>query len=91
MDFDIGSFDVVLTSYEILRERHGYNVLCKHYWHRIVVDECQELKCSTSLIASQCSNLGASYRLEEFYFYNSLFNSRHIYYAFLGGWYPVLH
>jgi hypothetical protein len=27
-----------------------------------VLDECQELKCSTSLIASQCSNLKASYR-----------------------------
>ena len=72
MDFDIGSFDVVLTSYEILRERHCYYVLCKYNWHRIVVDECQELKCSTSLIASQCSNLGASYRLEEFDFASTI-------------------
>ena len=62
VDFEIESFDVVLVSYEILRERHGYKILCQNHWHRIVLDECQELKCSTSLIASQCSNLKASYR-----------------------------
>ena len=62
VEFDMGSFDVVLVSYEILRERYTYNNLCLYHWHRIVLDECQELKCSTSLIASQCSNLRASYR-----------------------------
>lgn len=62
IEFNFGSFNVVLSTYEMLRERSFHNLLCKNHWHRIVLDECQELKCSTSLIATQCADLNASYR-----------------------------
>ena len=43
--------DVVLTDYESLkRMRLLYNRI---HWHRIVLDECQEVKVATNLIAHQ--------------------------------------
>lgn len=58
----IGTFDLALTTYECLRDKHFQSKLRKFNWHRIVLDECQEVKCSTSLIAKQCADLKASYR-----------------------------
>ena len=34
----------------------------KYHWHRIVCDECQELKCSTNQIASLCADLESNHR-----------------------------
>ena len=42
--------DVILTDYEALR-RNG-NVYIPVHWHRIVLDECQEVKVATNRIAS---------------------------------------
>ena len=59
----IDTFDVVLITYDALLRNMSFLLqLRKFRWHRIVLDECQELKCSTSSIARQCSNLTASNR-----------------------------
>ena len=59
--FDIiTSHDIVLMTYEGLRLNAA--ILKKIHWHRIVLDECQEIKVSTNQIATLCANLNANYR-----------------------------
>jgi hypothetical protein len=57
---DICQVDVILTSYDSLRK--DLPQYKKLHWHRIVLDECQEIKQSTSAIATGCAGLSSSYR-----------------------------
>jgi SNF2 family DNA or RNA helicase len=52
--------DVVLTNYEALRLCGSMYSRIK--WHRIVLDECQEIKVATNAIASRCADLVANHR-----------------------------
>eukprot|EP01038_Epipyxis_sp_PR26KG_P011456 gene11456-15348_t len=60
--------DIILTGYDILRSNvrnmtsNVKNFLSRYKWHRVVLDECQEIKISTNLIAQACSKLKASNR-----------------------------
>jgi hypothetical protein len=54
--------DVVLTNYESLINQAGkgggksnYSCIGHIHWHRVVLDECQEIKVATNKIASQVS------------------------------------
>ncbi len=57
---ELCDFDVILTSYDSLRK--DISQYRKLHWHRIVLDECQEIKQSTSAIATGCAGLSSSYR-----------------------------
>lgn len=52
--------DVVLTNYSSLQRYHV--TYADFHWHRIILDECQEIKVATNKIASQCANLLANHR-----------------------------
>jgi SNF2 family DNA or RNA helicase len=52
--------DVVITTYEWFR-RHSAAYRRIH-WHRVVLDECQQVKASSSDVAIDCANLDATYR-----------------------------
>ena len=63
----LSTFDVVLATYEVLMDSKSNrktisSLMNKFNWHRIVLDECQELKTSTSQIAKLCAKLNATYR-----------------------------
>lgn len=47
----LNDHDVILTDYETLRKDHL--IYSRVHWHRIVLDECQEIKVATNRIASQ--------------------------------------
>ena len=52
--------DVVLTNYDTLsRAPELFN---KIHWHRIVLDECQEIKVSTGLLATNCAKMYSNHR-----------------------------
>lgn len=56
--------DVVLTDYENLRKNHI--VYGRIHWHRIVLDECQEIKVATNKIASQvCPSVRSTIHLND--------------------------
>jgi hypothetical protein len=52
--------DVVLTNYDLLN-RDSTNFRGVH-WHRIVLDECQEIKTSTGKVAQECAKLFSNHR-----------------------------
>jgi SNF2 family DNA or RNA helicase len=52
--------DIVLTNYESLRKCPS--LYKKINWHRVVLDECQEIKISTNKIAVSCSMLVTKHR-----------------------------
>ncbi len=52
--------DVVLTNYDLLN-RDSTNFRGVH-WHRIVLDECQEIKSSTGKVAQECAKLFSNHR-----------------------------
>lgn len=60
--------DVVLTNYEALstqgaaRPNSAVSLIRKISWHRIVLDECQEIKVPTNQIAKNCANLVTNHR-----------------------------
>ncbi|CAG9462964.1 unnamed protein product [Pedinophyceae sp. YPF-701] len=56
--------DVVLTSYAALNEETAsmQRVLRKIGWRRVVLDECQEIRSSTSEVARMCSDLQSTHR-----------------------------
>jgi SNF2 family DNA or RNA helicase len=58
MEDVLKKFDVVITNYDALNNIS----FRKFHWHRIVLDECQEIKSSTTQVARLCSNLTSSYR-----------------------------
>jgi hypothetical protein len=63
LDCDIHKFDIVLTTYSEIREARGtQNLYMSHKWHRIVLDECQEIKIATNQIATLCANLESERR-----------------------------
>lgn len=52
--------DVVLTTYDVMRTA---GAVLKHLdWHRIVLDEAQEIRTATTQIARQCIGLHAQHR-----------------------------
>ena len=54
--------DIVLTTYNGLKNKR-FNKLFKNLiWHRIVLDECQEIKIATNDIAKLCANLTSERR-----------------------------
>ena len=55
----IADHDVVLTTYNSIASNKFYAAID---WHRIVLDECQEIKQPSSNIASMCANLAANHR-----------------------------
>ena len=54
-------FDIVITNYESLRGRSAA-LLKKIDWHRVVLDECQEIKVPTNQIAVNCAMLASRNR-----------------------------
>eukprot|EP00899_Mesostigma_viride_P014310 jgi/Mesvir1/22880/Mv19405-RA.1 len=68
----LASADVVLTTYRLLQQdaeggpHRGGNrkkkILTRIKWHRIVLDECQEIRSSTTLLARACENLPSTHR-----------------------------
>lgn len=55
----VQQFDIVLTTYELIKlpgnqDRFSYK---KYPWHRVVLDECQEIKVATNQIAATCASL----------------------------------
>ncbi|KAM3572300.1 hypothetical protein VYU27_005687 [Nannochloropsis oceanica] len=58
----VGQADVVLTTYDTLRNHRGGRWLRQLHWHRVILDECQEIRTSTSMIAKLCSSLMATHR-----------------------------
>ena len=44
----LGEHDIVLTTYENLRKNQV--VYKRIHWHRIVLDECQEVKIATNQV-----------------------------------------
>jgi hypothetical protein len=60
---DLHKFDIVLTSYSEIRESRGsQNIYQTHQWHRIILDECQEIKNTTNQVATLCANLESERR-----------------------------
>ncbi|CAM9152561.1 unnamed protein product, partial [Ectocarpus fasciculatus] len=58
---DMHDHDVVIATYGDLKSNR--NPLFKTiHWHRIVLDECQEIKVATNQIASMCARLAATNR-----------------------------
>ena len=58
----LGQADVVMTTYDTLRHTAGSHFLKQVPWHRIILDECQEIRSSTSAIAKLCASLQANHR-----------------------------
>ena len=56
----VTSHDIVLTTYESLKR--SASVYKKFHWHRIVLDECQEVKMPTNQIAKLCADLESNHR-----------------------------
>ena len=52
--------DVVLTNYDLLNKDSAF--FRSIHWHRIVLDECQEIKISTGKIAQECARLYSNHR-----------------------------
>jgi hypothetical protein len=55
----VEKFDIVLTTYELIKlpgsqDRFSYK---RYPWHRVVLDECQEIKLATNQIAATCASL----------------------------------
>jgi len=63
MQFDenIQDADIVLTTYKCL-QRKDFKLFMKLQWHRIVLDECQEIKIATNDIAKMCASLSSERR-----------------------------
>ena len=57
---ELHDHDVVITSYE--RLRRSPSQYKRISWHRIVLDECQEVRVGGTQIASLCSDLESKYR-----------------------------
>jgi hypothetical protein len=49
--------DIVLTTYNNLKMSKCVKVFQRIRWHRVVLDECQEVKIATNQIAKLCANL----------------------------------
>ena len=58
----ISDADIVLTTYNCLRNGKMSKVFQSFQWHRIVLDECQEIKVATNQIAKLCANLTSERR-----------------------------
>ena len=56
----IHDHDVVLTTYSALRKYA--NLYKSIHWHRVILDECQEVRVATNQLATSCANLEASHR-----------------------------
>ena len=56
----IHDHDIVLTTYSALR-KHA-NLYKGIHWHRIILDECQEVRVATNQLATSCATLEASHR-----------------------------
>jgi SNF2 family DNA or RNA helicase len=54
--------DIVLTTYSNLKVNKMHSLFQSIYWHRIVLDECQEIKIATNQIATMCANLSSQRR-----------------------------
>lgn len=54
--------DVVVTTYKSLDKQSSSKILQEEAWARIVLDEMQEIRSSTTMIAKSCEKLSASRR-----------------------------
>jgi hypothetical protein len=52
--------DVVITNYDTLQKSSIH--FKRIHWHRIILDECQEIKVSTGKIATECARLYSNHR-----------------------------
>ena len=52
-----GNVDLVLTTYAALAQQAAARVLRSHSWKRIVLDEMQEIRSSTTKLAQNCQHL----------------------------------
>jgi len=52
-----GNVDLVLTTYAALAQQAAARVLRSHSWKRIVMDEMQEIRSSTTKLAQNCQEL----------------------------------
>lgn len=59
---EVWDADLVITTYDVLRNANGGPMLRHVHWHRVILDECQEIRTSTSAIARLCSVLHATHR-----------------------------
>ena len=57
-----GEADIVLTTYKALAQRSTTVILQNRRWGRIVLDEMQEIRTSTSIIAKSCEKLEGNRR-----------------------------
>jgi E3 ubiquitin-protein ligase SHPRH len=57
---ELSRADVVLTTYEAVRSSGA--MLKRLDWHRVVLDECQEIRTATTQVARLCSGLHANHR-----------------------------
>lgn len=57
-----GNVDLVLTSYAALSDTRSARILRSHSWKRIVLDEMQELRSSTTKLAHNCQDLNGRRR-----------------------------
>jgi len=54
--------DVLLVTYKTLAMQHSHKILQKIRWRRVVLDEMQEVRSSTTELARACANLKAQFR-----------------------------
>ncbi len=58
----LSDHDIVLTTYSNLKVSKMQSVFQSINWHRIVLDECQEIKVATNNIATMCAKLSSQRR-----------------------------